>query len=87
MREQYDNGEERHSETCAFPIVSDDPSIDGFILFADQKIGVAQRSIMHQPALTELEIVCRELIDLVSVSTTVSRTFCRRGLMPTPLFR
>tara|TARA_E500000318_G_scaffold86547_1_gene83256 strand:- start:4732 stop:5370 length:639 start_codon:yes stop_codon:yes gene_type:complete len=64
LLQQYDNGEERRAEACAFPLLSDEPDTDGFILFADDQIEHKRLSAATSPVLRETQVVHRELIDL-----------------------
>lgn len=86
LLQQYENGEEYHAEACAFPLLSDEPGIDGFILFADADIGAARRPAMVQPALRQSLVVRRELIDLgFGVDSSFEDLVPRDMMMPTLL--
>ncbi|WP_193172208.1 PAS domain-containing protein [Nisaea nitritireducens] len=64
LLQKYDNGEERRAEACAFPLLSDEPDIDGFILFANEDIDRTRRISVIRPVLTKSWVIHRELIDL-----------------------
>ncbi|MEP3115864.1 hypothetical protein [Nisaea sp.] len=64
LLQKYDNGEERRSESCAVPLRSDEPGIDGFIMFADDEIDRLRPSAAARPVLVKSEVIRRELIDL-----------------------
>lgn len=64
LLQKYDNGEERRAEACAFPLFSDEPGIDGFIMFANDEIDRARRISAIRPVLTKSWVIHRELIDL-----------------------
>ncbi len=64
LLQKFDNGEERRAETCAFPLRSDEPGIDGFIIFADDEIDRLRPAAAARPVLVNSQVIRRELIDL-----------------------
>lgn len=64
MLQKYDNGEEYRIEFCAFPLLSDEPGVDGFIIFADGEIDQMRPAATIRPVLIQSQVIQRELIDL-----------------------
>lgn len=64
LLQHYDNGEERRAEACVFPLLSDEPDIDGFALFANSEIDRPRSPAAARPILSGFQVVRRDLIDI-----------------------
>ncbi|MEQ8602569.1 MAG: PAS domain-containing protein [Marivibrio sp.] len=61
--QRYSDGRSRRIECLGLPLASDDPTVDGFILFSDCEIGRAEPGL-RQGMLLGAQVVRRELIDI-----------------------
>ena len=64
LLQQYDDGEDRRAESCVFPLLSDEPDVDGFALFANSEIDTPRSQAATRPVLKKVQIVRRDLIDI-----------------------
>lgn len=60
----FSNGTTVEAEACAFPLRSDEPDIDGFVLFADEQLDPPAHLRARKPELLESVVLRRDLIDL-----------------------
>ena len=60
----YGNGKDLHVEATGFPLRSDEPGIDGFILFADEEIDTPDDLLRDNARLEQAYLTRRDLIDL-----------------------
>jgi len=64
IRQQYSTGLEVMIEAAGFPLLSAEPGVDGFIIFADQAISSTEDLDFTTHALLGANVVTRDLIDL-----------------------
>lgn len=62
--QRYDNGIERRAEAGGFPLLSDEPDIDGFVLFVDEETEPARRLTKNLPKMLDAIVLHRDIIDL-----------------------
>jgi hypothetical protein len=64
LEHRYDSGLVRQAEAVAFPLTSDQPGVDGFILFAESPLEEDQpRPLPHERLVTS-NVARRDLIDI-----------------------
>ena len=61
--QEFADGQRSLAEVCAFPLGSDEPGVDGFVLFANQDIKAPPRSA-HRTEMVRSVLIKRDLIDL-----------------------
>ncbi|MBK8157771.1 MAG: hypothetical protein IPK59_02905 [Rhodospirillaceae bacterium] len=66
IRQTYSGGHGLVIEATGFPLQSEEPGVDGFILFADQAIEPDMRFHDGHPQLVDANVIRRDLIDLGS---------------------
>ena len=64
IEQTYSNGVVRMVEAVAFPLKSEQPDVDGFILFAECSIDPGQRPAGHGARLVGTNVIRRDLIDI-----------------------
>ena len=64
IAQQYSDGRVRMIEALAVPLGSDDPDIDGFILFADCEVRRERSTLPTDRMLLGANVLARDLIDL-----------------------
>ncbi|MCR9176617.1 MAG: hypothetical protein NXI19_11530 [Alphaproteobacteria bacterium] len=64
IAQQYSDGRARMIEVFAVPLGSDDPAVDGFILFADCEVSGPMVSLPTDRMLLGANVLARDLIDL-----------------------
>lgn len=64
IEQSYSAGLRRRVEAVALPLLSEEPGIDGFILFGDCQIGTDADDRLVQATLLDANVTCRDLIDL-----------------------
>lgn len=64
IRQDYSNGLSLTVEAVGFPLLADEPNVDGFILFADQAIESTVELARAEHRLLGANVVQRDLIDL-----------------------
>lgn len=64
IEQRYTDGRSKVIEAFAAPLLSDEPGVDGFILFGD-RVFVERRPVLDEgPLLQGANVVARDLIDL-----------------------
>jgi hypothetical protein len=79
IEQTYSNDVVRPVEAVAFPLKSERPDVDGFILFAESSIDPDQRPAGHGARLVGTNVIRRDLID---IGFGVDETF--EDLVPAP---
>ena len=64
IRQDYDNGSNRMIEAVGLPLSSDEPDVDGFILFGDRQIDFDPLASIDDTSLLGVNVIRRDLIDL-----------------------
>ena len=64
IAQRYSDGRVRMIEAFAVPLGSDDPDVDGFILFADCEVSHQPATLPSERMLLGANVVARDLIDL-----------------------
>ena len=64
IEQTYSDGQTRMVEAVGFPLSSEEPGVDGFILFGDRQIDFSPMDPIVGPALSGANVLRRDLIDL-----------------------
>lgn len=64
IEQSYSDGLVRLVEAVALPLRSDEPGVDGFIIFSDCHVAALDRYVPEKPRLQGANVVRRDLIDL-----------------------